>query len=155
MKLAVILLCVFLAAELHYAPGRRNSNRCPRTDLFRHVVCLRCLPTTRETVLDNKTWKRRQFASNTQFYHLWFFSAPFQRLRFQFWSLKPSVNWATIISFLSRLFFSMHQNCNVFRRLIYPWLFGVYLCDIWLFQFRHFWEICSLCTKFLFEVWDM
>lgn len=83
------------------------------------------------------------------------FLSPFQRLRFQFWSLKPSVNWATIISFLSRLFFSMHQNCNVFRRLIYPWLFGVYLCDIWLFQFRHFWEICSLCTKFLFEVWDM
>lgn len=26
MKLAVILLCVFLAAELHYAPGRRNIN---------------------------------------------------------------------------------------------------------------------------------
>lgn len=35
MKLAVILLCAFLAAELHYAPGRRNIN---------HVVTVRIYP---------------------------------------------------------------------------------------------------------------
>ena len=35
MKLAVILLCAFLVAELHYAPGRRNIN---------HVVPVRIYP---------------------------------------------------------------------------------------------------------------